>query len=105
MKRTIIIGPYRANTVEAMMRNVRMGREAAVKLLQYGQAPYCPWLDLEYLMHADIDVKTFQKVTHAWLEVSESCLMLPGWLKSEGALKDAKKAMELGLDVIKYEDG
>lgn len=99
MKRVYVAGPYRAPDVLGMLRNIREGIRVAVLLMETGDAPFCPWLDHQYGLQAEIPLETYQKTSMAWLEVSDAVVLVHGWQKSQGTLAEIRRARGLGIPV------
>jgi len=103
MKKVYVAGPYSADNVLDVLRNIGRGQKICADLFLSGFAPFCPWHDRSYVMdypHADFNVKQFQKHSMAWLEVSDAVFLIDGWQKSAGTLAEVKRAEELGIPVF-----
>lgn len=102
MKIAYIAGPYRADTINGIVVNIRNAEKYAIKYWKLGFAVICPhkntalfdgilpddtWINggLELLKHADLLV------------------MIPGWRNSKGCLIELEHATRVGTMVI-YED-
>ena len=58
-------------------------------------APFCPWLDYQYvLMDKDskLTLQDFYDYSLAWLEVSDAMLVIGDWQSSKGTLKEIEFA-------------
>jgi len=91
MKRIYVAGPYSANNVMDVLRNIRNGIEASQRVFMLGYAPFCPWLDYHYVLMDFGDALTlddFYKYSLAWLLVSDGVLVLEGWEKSNGTIAE-----------------
>ena len=91
MKRIYVAGPYSADNVMDVLRNIRNGIEASQQVFVQGYAPFCPWLDYHYVLMDFGDALTLQdfyEYSIAWLEVSDGLLVLEGWEKSEGTIRE-----------------
>ena len=102
MKRIYVAGPYSANNVMDVLRNIRYGIETSTKVLLAGFAPFCPWLDYHFVLsdHSEkLIVKDFYDYSLAWLEVSDAMLVLWGWEKSKGTLTEMERAKELNIPI------
>ena len=101
MKKVYIIGKYSDNNVIDVLKNIREGIKVSARLLKLGYAPFCPWLDHQFLFYENISLKEFYEYSLKWLEVSDLVLVLPNYKTSGGSLAEIKKAKELGIP-IKY---
>jgi hypothetical protein len=114
MKRVYVAGPYSADNVLDVLRNIGRGEKMAAILFREGFAPFCPWHDKSYVMDMpdrDFTVEQFYDFSMAWLDVSEAVFLLPNWHKSKGTLSEVERAKELGLpffhtlaDIIRWRD-
>ena len=99
MKRIYIAGAYSADNVLGMLRNIRRGIEKAVELMQMGYAPFCPFLDFQYGLKADIPLEVYQKASLEWLKVCDVMYVLSGWEHSKGTLNEIKVALLEGIPI------
>ena len=68
MKRVYVAGPYNAPDVIGVLRNMRVGIKACVKLLQeYNVAPFCPWIDYQFSLQEEIPLEKYWEYSMAWL--------------------------------------
>ncbi len=102
MKRIFIAGPYSGPDIITILGNIRRGLEMAVALMELEQAYFCPFLDYQLALVSDKDfpVELYQKISLAWLEVSEAMIVLPGWLDSRGTLEEIKRAKKLEIPIF-----
>jgi len=95
MKRIYVAGPYSADNVMDVLRNIRNGIEASQAVFMEGYAPFCPWLDYHYVLMDFEDALTledFYNYSIAWLAVSDGILVLEGWETSKGTLAEIEYA-------------
>lgn len=103
MKRIYIAGPYSADNIMDVLKNIRQGQEAAAEVLICGHAVFCPFIDYQLALtrHGSwISKEMFQANSMAWLEVSDAVLLTDGWRNSEGTRKEIARANELGIPVF-----
>ncbi len=100
MIRVFVCGPYSADNVMDVLGNIGRGIEESYRVFRSGFAPYCPWFDSRFAEMADIDKEDFYELSMAWLEVSDAVYMIKGWEKSEGCLKEWKRAKELEIPMF-----
>jgi nucleoside 2-deoxyribosyltransferase len=101
--RVYVAGCYSADNVLDVLRNIGHGQQACALLFSMGFAPFCPWHDHTFITDRPDDeftVQQFYEYSLAWLEVSDCVLVLPGWEKSDGTLKEIARAEELGIPVF-----
>jgi hypothetical protein len=100
MKRIYIAGKYTADTPNGVFDNIREGISASIKILEEGNAIFCPWLDHQLFIHG-LKASWQQMYDHsmAWLEVSDEVHVLPGWETSKGTIAEIKRAQELNIPV------
>ena len=102
MKRIYVAGPYSADNVLDVLRNIGRGQMVCAKLFISGYAPFCPWHDKTYVFDnfdGDLSVDLFYDYSMAWLEVSDAVLVLPFSLKSKGTQLEIMKAYDLGIPI------
>ena len=103
MKRIYVAGPYSADNVLDVLRNIGRGQYVCAKLFFKGYSPFCPWHDKTY-MTDNFDetptVEMFYNYSMAWLEVSDAVLVLPDSYHSKGTQCEIKRARELKIPVF-----
>lgn len=103
MKRVYVAGPYSANNVLDVLRNIGRGERACSDLFYSGLAPFCPWHDKSYVTDnpdGEFTVPQFYEYSLAWLRVSEAVYVLPGYKSSKGTLAEIAEAERLGIPVF-----
>ena len=106
MKRIYVAGPYSADNVIDVLKNIGRGRHMCAILFEKGYAPFCPWHDSSYILdnpESEFDIKQFQEVSMRWLEVCDAVLVLTGWRgweKSNGTAAEIRRAESLGIPVF-----
>jgi len=103
MKRIYVAGPYSANNVLDVLKNIGRGQSACADLFSLGYAPFCPWHDKSYVIDRytdDFTVQQFYDYSMAWLEVSDAVLLIGDWGKSNGTQLEVERARELKIPVF-----
>jgi nucleoside 2-deoxyribosyltransferase len=106
MKRVYVAGPYSADNVLDVLKNIGRGEKMCASLFRQGFAPFCPWHDKSYVMdHFDDDftVQQFYDYSMAWLEVSDAVFLIDGWEGSRGTLVEIARAKELKIPIFERE--
>ena len=103
MKRIYVAGPYSANNVLDVLKNIGRGQSACADLFSLGYAPFCPWHDKSYVIDRytdDFTVQQFYDYSMAWLEVSDAVLLIGDWESSKGTLAEVERAKELDIPIF-----
>jgi hypothetical protein len=103
MKRIYIAGPYSADNVMDVLKNIRNGINISYEVFTKGYAPFCPWLDFYYVL-ADkpgkLTLNDFYDYSLAWLKVSDAILMTGDWQNSKGSMKEWEYAKKNNIPVF-----
>lgn len=100
MKRIYIAGPYNGPDVINVLANMRRGIAASVELVRAGHAVWCPWLDFQFGLIAEIPMADYKRNSLAWVEVSDAILLLDGWEKSQGCRAELEEARSCGIGIF-----
>lgn len=103
MLKVYVAGPYSADNVIDVLKNIGKGRQACADLFALGFAPFCPWHDADFIiMNPDINhpVQYFRDYCIEWLKVSDVMLLLDGWQKSVGCQEEFKLANKLNIPIF-----
>jgi hypothetical protein len=102
--RVYVAGPYSADNVMSVLRNMGRGIRETERLFAAGHDPFCPWVDYHYEFVGDHDKRRYYEYSLAWLEVSEAVVLVGDWRTSAGTLKEIARAVELGIPVFESVD-
>jgi len=103
MKRVYVAGPYSADNVLDVLKNIVRGEKACATLFALGFAPFCPWHDESFVIDKpdnDFSVQQFYDFSMAWLRVSDAVFLINGWHKSKGTLAEIAEADKLYIPVF-----
>lgn len=107
MKRVYVAGKYSDDNVLSVLGNIGRGIKLCKDLFLMGYAPFCPWLDHQYVLHMTDDerkaltVPMFHEYSMAWLEVSDCVVVIPDRIaSSRGVQAELAKARELGMPIF-----
>jgi hypothetical protein len=106
LKRVYIAGPYSADNVVDVLKNIGRGESAAAYLFSIGFAPFCPWHDKDFIIknfYRNFKVNEFYDYSMAWLEVSDAILLIGNWQESKGTLLEIKQARKLNIPIFESE--
>ena len=107
MKRIYVAGLYSRNAdgsvadVIDVLRNIREGQKASLKVWRMGFAPFCPWLDYQFSLLDDkpITREMYYTYSMAWLEVSDAVLVISGSGVGGGVDAEINRAVELRIPI------
>ena len=103
MKRVYMAGPYSANNVIDVLRNIGKGEAMAARLFKLGFAPFCPCHDKDFVIknfNENFNVQQFYDYSISWLKVSEAVYLGEGWKNSKGTLEEIETAKKLGIPIF-----
>ena len=103
MKRIYVAGPYSADNVIDVLKNIGRGQKACSYLFSVGFAPFCPWHDRIFITdrpEGKFTVSQFYDYSMAWLKVSDAVVLLPGWKNSVGTIAEIKEAKKRSIPVF-----
>ena len=104
MIKVYVAGPYSADNVIDVLKNIGRGQQICGHLFLNGFAPFCPWHDKSYVMDnylSNMDVDKFQEFSIEWLLVSDAMFLISGWRKSKGTLKEIEVAKKHDIPIFK----
>jgi hypothetical protein len=104
MKRVYVMGAYSADNVISVLDNMREGMRLATEVMLAGYFPFVPWFDFHFQLmlrnKERLSVNDYYQYSLAWLEVSEACILVPGWENSKGTLKEIERADQLSIPIF-----
>lgn len=112
MIRVYVAGKYSDNNILGCLGNIGRGIQLCKDLFLMGYAPFCPWLDHQYVLHMTSEEKTglsvsmFHEYSITWLDASDCILVIPDRIESSnGVQKEISRAKELGLPIFYTVEG
>lgn len=106
MKRIYVAGLFsrnakgeKANTLETLT-NMRTGIKASIELLRAGYAVFCPWLDFQFGLSAELTEMSYKNNSMAWLEAADAVLVISGKGLGTGVDAEIERANELHIPVF-----
>lgn len=102
MKRIYVAGPYSADNVIDVLKNIGRGEKVCAELFRLGYAPFCPWHDKSYVtdnIDYDLNVKLFYDFSMAWLDVSDAMFVIGDFKSSKGTMAEIAHAKNIGIPV------
>jgi hypothetical protein len=87
----MVCGPYRADTIAQVHRNIQAAREVAEAIWQRGHYAFCPHLNSAF-MDWMVDDKAFLDFGLLMVEKVDAIYMVDGWKNSDGAFHELEKA-------------
>lgn len=110
MKRVYVAGPYNADNVIDVLKNVRTGITSSVEAVKGGLSVFCPFLDFHYGLISELSLEDYRRNSIEWVKVSDAILLLPGWENSAGARDELAEASKYGIpafesinDILRWE--
>lgn len=102
--RIYVAGPYSADKILQVFKNMSHGIDMSTKFMTLGEAPFSPFIDFHFaLNNPNLTVPEFYAYSMSWLDVSDYIYVLKGWETSVGTKKEIEKAEQLNIPIF-YED-
>jgi len=86
-----------------LFQNIGNGIKASAQLLKNGFAPFCPFLDHQFLFHENITIEQFYEYSLKFLECCDAMLVVGSpedYNNSVGTQKEIKYASDLDIPII-----
>jgi len=102
MIKVYVAGPYSANNVIDVLKNIGRGEKVCAELFKFGFAPFCPWHDKSYVTDncdIDLDVKQFYDYSIEWLSVSD-CMIVIDIVSSKGTMNEIQFAKDNNIPIF-----
>lgn len=99
MKIAYIAGPYRADTINGVVQNIRKAEDVAIRYWKRGYAGICPHKN-SALFDGILSNDVWLKGDLAILSKCDAIVMMKGWESSVGASTERDIAMLEGIEII-----
>ena len=99
MKVAFIVGPYRADTINGTVENIKEAEEWAKKYWQKGYCVICPHKNTA-LFDGLCDDSVWLAGAKELLSRSDVVILTPGWDDSPGSREEYELAKNLGKEII-----
>ena len=103
MKKIYVAGPYSADNVLDVLKNIGRGQKVCAELFSMGFAPFCPWHDKSYVTDnpdGSFTVQQFYDYSVAWLLVSDAVFVHNMRKDSVGTVAEVEIAHEFEIPVF-----
>ena len=100
MEVVYIAGPYRDTATSTVCENIQEARHYAVKFWRLGYAVICPHLNTAHMENEIPGDTIFLSGDMELLRRSDIVVMMPEWIRSQGATEEHRLAVNLGKKVI-----
>ena len=104
MIRVYVAGAYSDDNALGVLHNIRKGLRLSTEVMLRGFAPYCPWLDHQFIFALREDEKifvpTFQEASLSWLECCDAMILVPGYENSKGTAREIEVAKTIGIPIF-----
>lgn len=102
MKLAYTAGPYRAKTLNGIVKNIQCAENVMIDLLRLGYAVICPHKNTALMdgVLGDDDAHLWLEMDLVMLERCDCIVMVPGWERSEGAKAEKHFAESKGIPVF-----
>ena len=99
MKIAYIAGPYRADTINGIVQNIRKAEEVAIRYWKLGFMAYCPHKNTS-LFDGILPDDVWLEGNLAMLERCDLIVMVKGWQNSKGSCVEHDFAESKGMKII-----
>ena len=99
--RIYVAGPISNTDPCVVLKNIGEGIQASRELIKHGYVPFCPFADFLYFFSEPRpSLEKIQIVSIEWMKKCHAILMLPGWEKSRGSLREKLIAEKKGIPIF-----
>lgn len=105
--RVYVAGPYSADNVMDVLKNIRIGIRWSIRLFTLGFAPFSPWIDFQFVLgdtFGELTLKDFYEYSLEWLNVSDVVFVQGKWEESKGTVAEIAQAEKLEIPVYYEKD-
>ena len=99
MRVAYIAGPYRGKTIADVVQNIRFAESYAVKYWKLGFAVICPHMNTA-LFDGHAEDSVWLAGGLEFVRRSDIIVMIPGWQRSSGSIKELELAKQLNMVAI-----
>lgn len=99
-----VAGPYSGKDENAVFENIITARKHALELWRKGWIVICPHTNSLFMGGAGLPDKEFVDRDLEIVSRCDAIYMLPGWEKSEGAIRELTEAKKDGLEIYYAEN-
>lgn len=99
LKVAYVAGPLRADTLNGMAENIARARAVSVHLWRLGYAVICPHLNSAFMSGA-VSESQFLEAGLEFLRRSNLVVLVDGWERSEGTVREIEEAHARGIPVF-----
>ena len=95
--RVYVAGPYSADNVIDVLKNIGRGQDVCAHLFSLGFSPFCPWHDKDFVITGyrnGFTLEQFYQYSLDWLSVSDCIVLIGKWWSSKGTMAEIEYAKE-----------
>jgi len=107
MIKVYVAGKYSDNNVLGVLGNIAKGIQVCKDLFLNGYAPFCPWLDHQFILcmtkqeREKLTVEMFQRYSLEWLEQCDCMLVIKDMMEtSQGTQQEIIYATQWGIPIF-----
>jgi len=103
MYKIYVAGAITGDSHTKTFNNIGLGIKISAELLKEGFAPFCPFLDYQYLFHEDIDIEQFYNYSMEFLKICDVVLVIgkpSDYNHSVGTKNEIETAQKFDIPVL-----